>query len=165
MQSPNNPLTPTEASKFPLEVLRVGPERETKGRETTTKAFWGRLKQLGGTVAGSLAVKVPGARVARPCHAHCPQDTQTDHRIFTAGPSSTSSQPLGGGAACTIGKRSVKLEKGKNASFGGEFPWPVRFQIMFCNNLLGGDMVSGKRDNSDANHKRKKIQQWLEKMN
>lgn len=82
MQSPNNPLTPTEASKFPLEVLRVGPERETEGRETTTKAVWGWLKQLGGTVAGSLAVKIPGARVARPFHAHCSQDTQTAHRTI-----------------------------------------------------------------------------------
>ena len=64
MQSPNNPLKTKEASEFPLEVLRIGPaKRGTKGRETTAKAFGGKLKQLSGMILGG---KPPAAKVARP---------------------------------------------------------------------------------------------------
>lgn len=38
----------------------------------------------------------------------------------------------------------------------GTFPLRVRFQIMFCNNLLTCDRVSGKWDNADANYEEKK---------
>lgn len=82
MRSPNNPLTPTEASKFPVEVLRAGPaKRETKGREVTNnKAFWGKLKQLGGTLAGLVVVKTPGTKVDRPLLLH---STHTVHRTLS----------------------------------------------------------------------------------
>lgn len=77
---------------------------------------------------------------------------------------SVSSQPPGWGIACTMWKRSVKLKRRGNASFGRDFPLRVRFQIMFCNNLLTCDRVSGKWDNADANYEEKKNHWCLEKM-
>lgn len=64
-------------------------------------------------------------------------------------------------------KRSVKLKRRGNASFGRDFPLRVRFQIMFCNNLLTCDRVSGKWDNADANYEEKKkitgvLRKWAE---
>lgn len=158
MQSPNNPLKTKEASKFPLEVLRIGPaERGTKGRETTAKAFGGKLKQLSGMILGGKITSSQGGQaLTSSLHSHCPQGTGAD-------PSCAGRQPLGWGVACTAGKRSVKLKQGKDASFGRDFPWPVRFQIMFYYNLLACDRVSGKWDNSDANHHGKKISSGLRK--
>lgn len=85
MQRPNNPLRTTEASKFPLEVLRVGPggrrkvTQRPKAREATTKALRGKPEEFGGTVT----VETLGAEVARPSLRHCPQ---TARRTLGEGP-------------------------------------------------------------------------------
>lgn len=76
---PNNPLRTTEAYKFPLEVLRVGPGDRGKvtqrgeGREAITKAFGGKPKGSGGTVTESRAMETPGVKTAGPSPSHCVQ--------------------------------------------------------------------------------------------
>lgn len=158
MQSLNNPLWTTEASKFPLEVLRVGSSerrqvtQRDQNEEKQQQRPLGEPEGIGGTVTKSGAREKPEEKMSGPSPPHC---TQTVLRTLGEGPSA-------------IWKRSVKIQEGgvgRKASFRRDFPLAVRFQIMFCNSLLACDSVSGKWDSSDANHKGKEIQQWLEKTN
>ena len=119
-----------------------------------------KLEAFGGTVSEMITMKSPGATVTRP---FSPTVLKL-HRTLGGRPFSVSSQPPGWGIACTMWKRSVKLKRRGNASFGRDFPLRVRFQIMFCNNLLTCDRVSGKWDNADANYEEKKNHWCLEKM-
>lgn len=71
---PNNSLRTTEASKFPLEVLRVGPgdrgkvtQREEREEKQQQRPLGGKPKESGGTVTESRAMETPGVKTARPC--------------------------------------------------------------------------------------------------